>query len=64
MMALHNYIYLKHKGHDPSCHKLIARDHDARPSATRSIQAAVDGSVDPVKTTSDVIRAANAGNPK
>ncbi|SCU80850.1 LANO_0B01332g1_1 [Lachancea nothofagi CBS 11611] len=30
-MALHNYIYLKHKSHDPSCHTLIARDHDNRP---------------------------------
>ncbi|SCU80859.1 LANO_0B01354g1_1 [Lachancea nothofagi CBS 11611] len=31
-MALHNYIYLKHKSHDPQCHTLIARDHDNRPS--------------------------------
>ncbi|CUS24960.1 LAQU0S22e01068g1_1 [Lachancea quebecensis] len=30
-MALHNYIYLKHKSHDPECHTLIARDHDNRP---------------------------------
>lgn len=35
-MALHNYIYLKHKNHDPSCHKLIARDHDPRPDITPS----------------------------
>ncbi|SCU78797.1 LADA_0A07712g1_1 [Lachancea dasiensis] len=30
-MALHNYIYLKHKSHDPECHTLIAREHDNRP---------------------------------
>lgn len=63
-MALHNYIYLKHKGHDPSCHKLIARDHDARPSPTRSTQAAAVGPVDPVKSTSDVIRAPTVADPK
>ncbi|QLG73074.1 hypothetical protein HG535_0E01580 [Zygotorulaspora mrakii] len=35
-MALHNYIYLRHKDHDPSCHKLIARDHDPRPLISTS----------------------------
>ncbi|SCU78407.1 LAME_0A04390g1_1 [Lachancea meyersii CBS 8951] len=30
-MALHNYIYLKHKSHDPECQTLIARAHDPRP---------------------------------
>ncbi|QLL32445.1 hypothetical protein HG536_0C06140 [Torulaspora globosa] len=63
-MALHNYIYLKHKGHDPSCHKLIARDHDARPSPTRSTQASAAGPADSIKTASDVIRAPTSANPK
>ncbi|CCE91649.1 uncharacterized protein TDEL_0D00650 [Torulaspora delbrueckii] len=36
-MALHNYIYLKHKSHDPSCHKLLARDHDSRPTPVPSV---------------------------
>ena len=35
LMALHNYIYLKHKGQDPSCHKFIARDHDPKPELVR-----------------------------
>lgn len=31
-MALHNYIYLKHKAHDQDCHRLLSRDHDNRPN--------------------------------
>ncbi|SCV99354.1 LAFE_0A01332g1_1 [Lachancea fermentati] len=40
-MALHNYIYLKHKSHDPHCHTLIAREHDPRPKLGKPGQAAL-----------------------
>ncbi|CAR65225.1 uncharacterized protein KLLA0_B04466g [Kluyveromyces lactis] len=31
-MALHNYIYLKHKTSDQECHRLMSREHDNRPN--------------------------------
>ncbi|SCV01074.1 LAMI_0G09186g1_1 [Lachancea mirantina] len=31
-MALHNYVYLRHKENEPKCHSLIARDHDPKPN--------------------------------
>lgn len=58
-MALHNYIYLKHKNHDPSCHKLIARDHDSRPDITPSSTMTLDGranSNSSINTASGVIQ--------
>lgn len=27
-MALHNYVYLKHREHDSSCHRLLVREKD------------------------------------
>ncbi|SCU77915.1 LAFA_0A03972g1_1 [Lachancea sp. 'fantastica'] len=41
-MALHNYIYLKHKSHDPECHTLIAREHDTRPVPQRMVTLDTD----------------------
>ncbi|CEP63572.1 uncharacterized protein LALA0_S08e05666g [Lachancea lanzarotensis] len=45
-MALHNYIYLKHKSHDPECHTLIARDHDTRPIPQRTLTLEVENGSD------------------
>ncbi|GAV47628.1 hypothetical protein ZYGR_0H04740 [Zygosaccharomyces rouxii] len=37
-MALHNYVYLKHREHDQRCHELLVREKDkVIPRVVRSL---------------------------
>lgn len=51
-MALHNYVYLKHREHDQSCHELLVREKDkVIPRRTKSLdtQAVTTATTKPEK---------------